>query len=159
MAIVIRSFDQYPSSYETDLARIYEDEPTFRGITSHAIAAIQEEFSQSGTVLYVAQFNDRWLAAATVVGEEEREIRLLCVRSATRLRGVGSRLIQEIKRRELANGCRRIFTYADPKNPQAEAFYSALNIERDDSNHEPEKLLYSIYSEESSDHPEESPSI
>ena len=150
MSIVIRSFEQYPTSYESDLARIYEDEPTFKGIPSHALAAIQAEFNQPNTMLYIAQFNDWWLASATVVGGEEREIRLLCVRSATRLRGVGSRLIQEIKRIELANGCRRLFTYADPNNPQAEAFYSALNIEKGDSNTEPEKLLYSIYSEETS---------
>ncbi|MGR2739887.1 acetyl-CoA sensor PanZ family protein [Billgrantia sp. Q4P2] len=75
-----------------DLQRIYADAPAERmGVP---VAAFLQEHLEAGHFFGCARFNERLLGAVAVKADEQAWwLSELCVRKATRRRGVGSRLL------------------------------------------------------------------
>lgn len=146
MPLMVHRFDIYPTELEDDLIRIYADAPNFKGLGDQALATIRQDFNLPNTSLYAAQFNGRWLAASIVTGDKEREIRLICVRSMSRQQGIGRKLLNEIKRLELVQGCDALFTRVENENPAAQAFLTSLDIQIDMARKEEDARYYSLLS-------------
>ena len=98
---------RYDVAYlETDLARVYAD---FPGRTPQECLATIRDTLRAGGVFYIGTFNGKQVAGALVSGPADaRRIALVAVRAATRRRGVGLRLIDEISRLEKLTGSREL---------------------------------------------------
>ena len=146
MPLIVHRFDAYPAELEDDLSRIYADAPLFKGLGDQALTTIRNDFDLANTFLYAAQFNGRWLAASIVTGEKQREIRLICVRNMSRQQGIGRKLLNEIKRLELSQGCDALFIRIENGNPAAQAFLNSLDIQMDPDKTAENELYYSLLS-------------
>jgi len=144
MPLLVRCFDTYPTELESDLARIYSDDPAYKGLGDQALTTIKNDFDDPSTRLYAAQFNGRWLAAGIVTGEKNREIRSICVRNMSRQQGIGRKLLNEIKRLELQQGCDALFTCIESSNPAAQAFLRSLDLIADNTTGENAERCYSL---------------
>ncbi|MCE8005333.1 acetyl-CoA sensor PanZ family protein [Billgrantia ethanolica] len=77
---------------QLDLQRIYTDAPAER--LSVPVDTFIREHLEAGHFFGCARFNDRLLGAVAVITDEQAWwLSELCVRKATRRRGVGSRLL------------------------------------------------------------------
>ncbi|QLF93298.1 acetyl-CoA sensor PanZ family protein [Pseudomonas sp. ABC1] len=87
-----------------DLSRIYQDAPDWL-LPPYADADSLIESALASGHLIAGRFNDRLLGAA-MLQEDESGWRLshLCVRSITRQRGVGRRIIEEARRHAAETG-------------------------------------------------------
>ncbi|MBL4868985.1 MAG: acetyl-CoA sensor PanZ family protein, partial [Pseudomonadales bacterium] len=146
MPLMVHRFDAYPAELEDDLTRIYVDAPKFKGLGDQALTTIRDYFILPNTCLYAAQFNGRWLAASIVTGEKEREIRLICVRNMSRQQGIGRKLLSEIKRLELVQGCEALYTRVESGNPAAQAFLTSLDIQVNTEKEKDNGHYYSLLS-------------
>lgn len=91
---------------EADLARVYAD---FPGRTPQECLATIRDTLRTGGVFYIGTFNGKQVAGALVSGPADaRRIALVAVRAATRRRGVGLRLIDEVSRLEKLTGSREL---------------------------------------------------
>ena len=146
MPLIVHRFDAYPIELEGDLTRIYADAPHFKGLGDQALTTIRNDFNLPNTFLYAAQFNGRWLAAGIVTGDRQREVRLICVRNMSRQQGIGRKLLNEIKRLELSQGCDTLFTRVESGNPAAQAFLDSLDTQMDQDKTAENELYYSLLS-------------
>lgn len=95
----------------TDLLQVYAD---FPGHTAPACLAAINTALLAGGLFYAGLFNGRQVAGALVTGlAEQRHLSLIAVRTATRQRGVGSHLLNEISRLERAAGTSMLAVHAN----------------------------------------------
>jgi len=88
MRLTIYSEPELTAQLKTDLHKIYQQQPL-----------LAENLSQQKAKgrLFVACFNERFIAAASVMAREgETWLEHLCVRDLTRRRGVGQHLVKQI---------------------------------------------------------------
>ncbi len=89
-----------------DLLRVYAD---FPGVSPAACLAAITAALGDGAVFYAGTFNGKRVAGALVSGPVgARRLSLLAVHGATRQRGIGQRLIDEISRMEKTAGGREL---------------------------------------------------
>lgn len=132
MPVIIEAFDSYPDidGLRSDLDKLYGQALN---------AEIINQCQAPGTRLYCGKFNGRWITAALITETQTDSVRLITishayVREATRRRGVGSQLIENIISREgsAKSGAVTIIARITPSNPEnyayAEAFLSALGF-------------------------------
>ncbi len=104
MPVIVESFQaSLPEVVSQQLARVYLDSPEFEGGEA-AVAALAQALAE-GATLYTGLFNARHIAAVLAQGQGPvRQLRYLCVHSATRGRGVAERLMYEARRLEGEQG-------------------------------------------------------
>ena len=99
MPVIFQSFDNYPDDEQfcTDLDKIYGE----------TLNQTLSDLCQSpDTRLFCGKFNGRWIAAALITETNTSNaitISHIYVREATRKRGVGSQLMEEIIKLEYTN--------------------------------------------------------
>ena len=99
MPVIFQSFENYPDDeqFSSDLDKIYGKSlnQTLSGLCR-----------SPGTRLFCGKFNGRWIAAALITETSPGNsitISYIYVREATRKRGVGSQLMEEIIKSEYSN--------------------------------------------------------
>lgn len=131
MPVIFESFDSYPDSetLRTDLDKLYG-----KTLNTHITSLCQ----RAGMRLYCGKFNGRWVTAALVsetqtTTQTSIHISHICVREATRRRGVGSQLMETIINAEYAGAENQLIltasiddTLSSEEQRVAEAFLSAL---------------------------------
>ncbi|MDX5376053.1 MAG: PanM family protein [Halomonas sp.] len=89
---------------QLDLVRIYADAPSER--LKKPVDRFLREHLEAGRFFACARFNDRLLGALAVSADDQAWwLSELCVRKATRRRGVGSRLLALVSDAARAAGC------------------------------------------------------
>ena len=96
MPVIFQSFENYPDDeqFSIDLDKIYGEtlNQTLSGLCQ-----------SPDTHLFCGKFNGRWIASALITETNTSKlitIRYFCVREATRRRGVGTQLMEEIIKKE-----------------------------------------------------------
>ncbi len=131
MPVIFESFDSYPDSeaLRTDLDKLY-------GKTLNA--KITNLCQLAGTRLHCGKFNGRWVTAALVsetqtTAQTSIHISHICVREATRRRGVGLQLMEAIINTEYVGAENQLIltasiddTLSSEEQQAAEAFLSAV---------------------------------
>jgi len=88
MRLTIYAEPELSAQLKTDLHKIYQQQP---------LVAENLCRQQASGRLFAACFNERYIAAASVVERgEENWLEHLCVRDLTRRRGVGKHLLQQL---------------------------------------------------------------
>jgi GNAT superfamily N-acetyltransferase len=98
MPVIVEAVSAPSAQDRSDLAKIYADAPTWLLVPYADGAALIDAGIARGELL-AGRFNDRLLGAALLErGPQRWRLSHLCVRSITRGRGVGRRLLDEAKR-------------------------------------------------------------
>lgn len=109
MPVVVKSHHsvaELAAGSTADLLRVYAD---FPGISPQACLATITAALGAGAVFHAGTFNGKHVAGALVSGPvEARRLTLLAVHGATRQRGIGQRLIDEISRMEKTAGAHEL---------------------------------------------------
>ncbi|MHA6494982.1 acetyl-CoA sensor PanZ family protein [Pseudomonas borbori] len=98
MPVVVEFASPARAQDRIDLGKIYQDAPTWL-LPPYADAQQLIDAALAANTLLVGRFNDRLLGAAVLERQADRWLLThLCVRSITRQRGVGRRLLDEAQR-------------------------------------------------------------
>ncbi len=104
MPIIVEQVTEPNEQDFIDLIKVYSDYPNFSSKDETGIKQwLAEQLSAPNQRLYAARFNDRLLGAACLQGldtgttEAPLIIHSFCVRNVTRRRGVGSKLLLDLK--------------------------------------------------------------
>lgn len=104
MPIIVEQITEPNEQDLIDLIKVYKDFPDFSSKDETDIKQwLTEQLSTADQQLYGARFNDRLLGAACLQGsptkdhDKPRSIHSFCVRNVTRRRGVGSKLLLDLK--------------------------------------------------------------
>lgn len=105
MPLLVESVRQtLPEALAAALARVYRDSPEFAS-SEAAMTVLAQGLGEDGSVLYSGVFNSKPIAAVLASGSGKcRQLRHLCVHPANRGRGVGARLMDEVRRLEGEQG-------------------------------------------------------
>lgn len=128
MPIVVEQLQSFTAQDRQDLAKIYHDAPAELFVPfADAHALIENGLSEK--TLIAARFNDRLLGAAQLI-RDDRQWRLthLCVRKATRRRGVAERLLSEALKLADAAEC-QLRLQAFMSSPAACALATKLEVQ------------------------------
>ncbi len=100
MPTYIEHFDTLNPEDHQDMVKIHTDAPEWLQTPAQAEQWITSALSTTGLHLYGARFNDRLLGAAIIDQSQEGlwQLKWLSVRTVTRDRGVGRRMVAELTR-------------------------------------------------------------
>ncbi|MDD2059352.1 aspartate 1-decarboxylase autocleavage activator PanM [Pseudomonas sp. GD03860] len=130
MPIVVETLTEPSPQDLQDLARLYADAPTWMLASPEQALALVNAALADGSLI-AARFNDRLLGAARLQRRDGTwHLSDLCVRSLTRRRGVGLRLVNEAQRlaREADAGLR---LYSKQESAEMRALLAPLNLSLD----------------------------
>ncbi len=127
MPILTHSFDYFPKHMEHDLIDIYAPDCLFDNENKEStLDQIKKKMSSDRARLYATHFGGRWLACAVVTGTTEtRQVHHLCVHTSVRLRGIGKKLLNEVRRLESIAGNERLITCISSNDQAAQFFLNA----------------------------------
>ncbi len=126
MPVIVEHIQAPVSEDQVDLTKIYNDAPDWLKGNATADEWLTSVLASENLHLYTARFNDR-LLAATVISQSGNNWQLnwLNVRTVTRNRGVGQRLISEVRRMATEQQCS--FTVKEMKDVSLPSFLCAVN--------------------------------
>jgi len=130
MPIVVETLTKPSQQDLQDLARLYADAPSWMLAGPEQALALVSAALEDGSLI-AARFNDRLLGAARLQRQDGTwQLSDLCVRSLTRRRGVGLRLVNEAQRlaREAGAGLR---LFSKQESAEMHALLAPLNLTLD----------------------------
>ncbi|MCW2269249.1 PanD maturation factor [compost metagenome] len=130
MPIVVETLTTPSQQDLQDLARLYADAPAWMLAGPEQALALVSAALEDGSLI-AARFNDRLLGAARLQREDVAwQLSDLCVRSLTRRRGVGLRLVNEAQRlaQEAGAGLR---LFSKQESAEMNALLAPLNLKLD----------------------------
>ncbi|MET0125516.1 MAG: acetyl-CoA sensor PanZ family protein [Pseudomonas caspiana] len=127
MPIVVEYLQSATYQAQGDLQKIYRDAPRWL-LTPFADALELIENCLEDDTLLVAHLNDRLLGAARLQRHDSVwELSHLCVRKATRRRGLAEQLIRQAQKSARQAGCElRLLATAEP--PEVQALAAKLQV-------------------------------
>ncbi|WP_281647701.1 acetyl-CoA sensor PanZ family protein [Parendozoicomonas sp. Alg238-R29] len=106
MPVIVEHIHNPTADDQNDLTKTYNDAPDWLKTAEQAGQWMTDILSSSETALYAGRFNDRLIAAAVVQKSESNwHLVWLNVRSVTRDRCVGRRIISELQRMANEHDC------------------------------------------------------
>jgi GNAT superfamily N-acetyltransferase len=126
MPLIVNFHPHIEDKFASDLSKLYQPETDFPALQPSAIEKLNTLLESPDYRFYGGIFNGKLVAGAlTLCSEGLTSFDFLCVREATRRRGVGSTLLDEMKRLEAARHTVALSCIIDENDTQAQAFLQA----------------------------------
>ena len=149
MPLIVSFLHHIEDSLSEDLAKLYHNEPRFPALQPSAIERLNPLLESPDYRFYSGIFNGKLVAGAlTLCTEGLTSFDFLCVRDATRRRGVGSTLLDEIKKYELARRTTALSCIINKGDQDAQAFLQANGFHPHPEQLDPARLQWACYLDE-----------
>ena len=123
MPLIVSFHQHLEDKFSGDLAKLYHNESHFPSLNDSAIDTLNALLASPDYRFYSGIFNGKLVAGAlTLANEGLTSFDFLCIRDATRRRGVGSTLLDEMKRYEAARSAVTLSCIIDNNDQENQAF-------------------------------------
>ncbi len=143
MPLIVNFHPHIEDKFASDLSKLYHPDTAFPSLQPSAIETLNTLLESPDYRYYSGIFNSKLVAGAlTLCCEGLTNFDFLCVREATRRRGVGSTLLNEMKRFEAARHTVALSCAIEESDQQAQAFLRANGFHSHSEQPDPTKLQF-----------------